>query len=113
MKYRTEGPLAGKRVGITGTEQFAGKLAAALSEQGAQVSWLINMKVEDHIDEAPMQTAYRNLSDYTWLMFTSANGVRLFFQGLFKDGRDYRCLGHVKFAVIRDGKWAGTVRVWI
>ena len=103
MKYRTEGPLAGKRVGITGTEQFAGKLAAALSEQGAQVSWLINMKVEDHIDEAPMQTAYRNLSDYTWLVFTSANGVRLFFQGLFKDGRDYRCLGHVKFAVIGDG----------
>ena len=61
------------------------------------------MKVEDHIDEAPMQTAYRNLSDYTWLVFTSANGVRLFFQGLFKDGRDYRCLGHVKFAVIGDG----------
>ena len=84
MKYRTEGPLAGKRVGITGTEQFAGKLAAALSEQGAQVSWLINMKVEDHIDEAPMQTAYRNLSDYTWLVFTSANGVRLFFPGAFQ-----------------------------
>lgn len=84
MKYRTEGPLAGKRVGITGTEQFAGKLAAALSEQGAQVSWLINMKVEDHIDEAPMQTAYRNLSDYTWLVFTSANGVRLFSRGFSK-----------------------------
>ena len=103
MNYRTAGPLAGRRVGITGTEQFAGKLAAALSGQGAQVSWLVNMKVEDHIEEAPMQAAYRNLPSYTWLVFTSANGVRLFFQGLFKDGRDCRCLGHVKFAVIGDG----------
>ena len=36
-------------------------------------------------------------------MFTSANGVRLFFDGLLKSGRDFRALGQVKFAVVGPG----------
>ena len=50
-----------------------------------------------------MQEAYRNLAAYTWLIFTSANGVRLFFQEMQHSGMDYRLLGHIKFAVIGDG----------
>lgn len=96
-------PLSGIRVGITGTGPFAKKLTGALEARGAQVSWVLDMKVVSHAGEAPMQEAYRNLDCYTWIAFTSANGVRLFFQGLLSEGRDYRSLGHVKFAVIGDG----------
>lgn len=103
MVCRALRPLSGIRVGITGTCAFAGRLTRALEAQGAQVSWVLDMKVVSHGSEEPMQEAYRNLDRYTWIAFTSANGVRLFFQGLMSEGRDYRSLGHVKFAVIGDG----------
>lgn len=96
-------PLSGIRVGVTGTKQFAGKLARALEARGAKVSWALEMKVASHEAEEPMEEAYRSLDQYTWIAFTSANGVRLFFQGLRAGGRDYRRLGHVKFAVIGEG----------
>ena len=95
--------LSGIRVGITGTEQFAVNLAKALEEKGAKTSWLLNMKVISHGSEPPVKQAYKNLEHYTWLVLTSANGVRLFFKGLLDQGRDYRSLGHLKFAVIGDG----------
>lgn len=103
MKYNTAGPLAGRRVGITGTEHFTEKLARVLEEQGAQVSRLIRMDVRSFEGEAPMQEAYRRLETYTWIVFTSANGVRLFFHGLMASGRDCRALGQARFAVIGDG----------
>ena len=61
------------------------------------------MKVISHTKCPAMQEAYRNLAAYTWLIFTSANGVRLFFQEMQHSGMDYRLLGHIKFAVIGDG----------
>lgn len=96
-------PLSGIRVGVTGTANFAGRLSGALESQGAEVSWVLEMKVISHETEEPMEQAYQSLDSYTWIAFTSANGVRLFFQGLMAQGRDYRSLGHVKFAVIGDG----------
>lgn len=103
MKCGAFKPLGGIRVGITGTGHFTDKLKEALEAKGAQVSLVMEMKVESHAEEAPMQEAYGRLKEYGWIVFTSANGVRLFFQGLVRAGRDYRALGHVKFAVIGDG----------
>lgn len=103
MKCSSLRPLDQIRVGVTGTEHFAASLTQALEAQGAQVSWMMEMRVDPHMDEAPMQEAYRRLGEYTWIVFTSANGVRLFFGGLLSGGRDYRVLCHVKFAVIGDG----------
>lgn len=103
MRCKSLKPLSGVRVGITGTEHFAGKLSAAFEAQGAQVSWVLDMKVESLAKSEAMQNAYENLSSYTWLVFTSANGVRLFFEELMAGKCDSRSLGHVKFAVIGDG----------
>lgn len=103
MKCSSLRPLSQIRIGVTGTEHFAASLTQALEARGAQVSWVMEMKVVSHRDETPMQEAYKNLGEYSWIVFTSANGVRLFFGGLLEAGRDYRALGHVKFAVIGDG----------
>lgn len=103
MRWARSGALAGIRVGITGTEHFAGSLMGALEAEGAQVSWVLDMKVVSRVSDPPMQQAYKNLTEYSWLVFTSANGVRLFFQGLSRTGMDHRSLGHMRFAVIGDG----------
>ena len=39
-------------------------------------------------------------ADYDWIIFTSPNGVEYFFERVYHDGRDVRCLSGAKFAVI-------------
>ena len=103
LKCRSFGPLAGHRIGMVGTRHFTDSLGHALKQEGAVVSPILEMKVISHTKCPAMQEAYRNLAAYTWLIFTSANGVRLFFQEMQHSGMDYRLLGHIKFAVIGDG----------
>ena len=103
MKCSLVGPLAGCRIGMIGTRHFTDSLGTALEQKGADVSNILDMEVVSHAAGPAMQEAYRNLAAYTWLIFTSANGVRLFFQELLHSGGDYRLLGHIKFAVIGDG----------
>jgi len=99
----TAGPLAGYRIGMIGTRHFTDSLGHALEQKGGYASTILEMEVVSHAKGPAMEEAYRNLAAYTWLVFTSANGVRLFFQGMQQSAVDYRLLGHMKFAVIGDG----------
>lgn len=96
-------PLEGVRIGVTGTESFTEKLMGQLEEQGAETECILRLDVVSHKGETPMQEAYGRLSEYTWLVFTSANAVREFFLGLSESGKDHRCLGHMKFAAVGKG----------
>ena len=49
---------------------------------------------------APFDQALKNLSQYHWLVFTSANGVAAFMARLFEQGQDVRALGGLKIAAI-------------
>ena len=96
-------PLGGVRVGITGTASFRERLGTLLDSLGAKVECAGAMEVNSHADSPEMEAAYGRLSRYEVIVFTSANGVRLFFDGLLKSGRDFRALGQVKFAVVGPG----------
>ncbi len=96
-------PLAGTSVGITGTASFRERLGALLTSLGAKVECAGAMEVNSHADSPEMAAAYGQLSRYDVIVFTSANGVRLFFDGLLKSGRDFRALGRMKFAVVGPG----------
>lgn len=96
-------PLAGLRAGIIGTEHFAEKFNEALEAKGGSGTWVYTMKIHSREESIPMKEAYKKLPSYTWLIFTSANGVTLFFRGLRKAGLDHRALGRLKFAVIGPG----------
>lgn len=47
-----------------------------------------------------LKAALANVKGYSWLVFTSPNGVKSFFELFFQNAGDLRQLGHVKFAVI-------------
>ncbi len=51
-------------------------------------------------DFGPFDHALKNLAQYQWLIFTSANGVAAFMDRLFEQGRDVRALGGLKIAAI-------------
>ena len=50
-----------------------------------------------------LETALEKLEQYSWIVFTSSNGVDIFFQYLMECGKDIRCLAGLRFAVIGEG----------
>lgn len=103
MESTRKRPLQDVRTGITGTPAFTAKLETALKEQGALVEKIAVLDVVSQADTAPVRECINNLPGYTWIAFTSANGVRIFLKALLDSGRDYRSLGHLKLAAVGKG----------
>lgn len=90
-------PLAGVRIAITGTAQIQDKLRPALRQLGAQV---LTAEVS-HLAPIPCAFDFSRLaSGCHWLVFTSGNGVRRFFEVLRQQRFDLRGLSRCHFAVI-------------
>ena len=94
-------PLFGKRIIVTRAEEGLARrgLGARLRELGADVLDAPTTRVE-RMDAAPMQEAIERLDDFQWICFTSANGVRFFWDALRATGRDARALASVKLCTV-------------
>jgi len=98
MESKGKGPLDGKRVAITGTRSFTSRLTEHLEELGAFVESMVCLELAPNPGEIP-----EDFSDYGWIVFTSANGIDIFFDEIKARGMDIRCLGQLKFACIGTG----------
>lgn len=95
-------PLFGKRVVVTRAREQASELRRLLEEAGARVVEFPTIEIAppesfdslDRVVDAP--------GDYQWLIFTSVNGVRAFFERLGSRGLDARSLHGVKIAAVGD-----------
>lgn len=95
-------PLSGTRVLVTATEKMAENLCGVLEEEGAEAIRFSLIRTEPE-DNENVARAMEALDTCTWIVFTSSNGVELFFRRLRECGKDIRGLATVKFAVIGDG----------
>ena len=95
---RENNPLAGCRVTVTGTRSFAEKTAELLRSLGAETRTELCLRIVPVPDQVP-----ETFDSYDWLVFTSANGVELFFETLKERDADLRSLGHLRFACIGPG----------
>ena len=103
LRWFDTSPLFGKRVLVTRTRQQASALSALLAERGAAPVELPVIAVEPLDGAATLERALDELDAYRWLVFTSANGVRIFFERLAVHGMDARSLGQARVAVIGPG----------
>jgi len=91
------GPLAGKRIGVTGTREVAEKQLSAFRELGAEALWVLRL----HVKELPMESDWQDVGERPgWIVLTSANGVKIFLERMKREGRDMTLLEKWKFAVI-------------
>lgn len=97
-------PLSGVRISVCGTGAFCEKMALLLSRSGGTVTRLPLLTISP-VEDPAFSRALTRLSDYTWLVFTGRNAIRLFFQEFFRENLDLRTLAHLKIAVI--GKATG------
>jgi len=93
-------PLFGKRIIITRARAQASGLVSQLTKLGAHCIEIPTIKIIPAEDTAPLKKAIDHLNHYDWLVLTSVNGVKFFFDTLFDMGKDVRALGHLKFACI-------------
>ncbi len=93
-------PLFGKRIVITRARAQASGLVSMLTDLGAHCLEIPTIQIVASEETDPLEQAIANLKNYDWLVFTSVNGVKFFFDTLFAAGHDVRALGHLKFACI-------------
>lgn len=93
-------PLFGHKIVVTRAREQAGELAAALRLLGASVIEFPTIKINPVADKSLALRAIDNLRNYSWLVFTSVNGVMEFFKLLDAQGLDSRVLSGLKLAAI-------------
>ncbi|MDQ8194272.1 uroporphyrinogen-III C-methyltransferase [Coraliomargarita sp. SDUM461004] len=93
-------PLFGKRIVVTRAREQAGQLSQILSDQGAEVIELPFISVQQHFDAKRLGEVFAGIAVYEWIIFTSANGVKNFFDLFYKAYDDIRCLGPMRIAAV-------------
>ncbi len=93
-------PLFGQHVLVTRTREQASVLSARLRTLGAEAVELPTIRIAPPEDRSPLDQAIVVLPNYDWLIFTSVNGVRHFWERLALAGQDARALHGVKVAAI-------------
>jgi uroporphyrinogen-III synthase len=94
--------LAGRRVAVTRAREQASELSAKLTALGAEVIELPLIAVSKHIDKNTLHEVLQEFGSYDWIVFTSANGVRFFFEEFYRVFEDVRALGMLRFAAVGD-----------
>lgn len=100
LRWFEDRPLLGRRIVVTRAREQASDLVKRLADQGAECLEFPTIKVVAAEDTGPLEAAVANLSAYDWIVFTSVNGVKFFFEHLFESGRDVRALNRLRTAAI-------------
>jgi uroporphyrinogen III methyltransferase/synthase len=100
LNWFEQRPLFGKSVVVTRAREQASDIASALAALGAEVIEFPTIEIRPPEDFTELDAALARLADYDWVVFTSVNGVRFFFERLALAGGDSRALGRCGVAAI-------------
>ncbi len=96
-------PLGGAKVIVTRPAELASNLSKKLRENGAEVLEIPSIKTSAIADNTPLKKAIAEIGGYQWVAFTSAAGVKIFFEALAEEDIDIRALFGIKLAAIGNG----------
>lgn len=99
LRWYDAQPLFGKRVLVTRPAHQSEDFARMLRDEGAEPVLAPAIRIEPPPDPAPLRDAVAKMG-YGWVVFTSANGVRRFFEEVEAQGKDARILGDSKLCAI-------------
>jgi uroporphyrinogen III methyltransferase/synthase len=100
LRWFEDKPLFGKRILITRAREQASAFAQRLEALGAEVIEFPTIRIEPPERWDPLDAAIRRLREYQWVIFTSVNGVRFFWERLQTAGRDVRDLAGIAVCAI-------------
>lgn len=85
-------PLFGKKIIVTRTRSQASDLVAGLEEYGANCFEYSTINILPAESYEVLDGELERLEEYHWILFTSLNGVKYFFERLWEKGLDARDL---------------------
>ncbi len=92
--------LTGKRILVTRPRAQAADLCDKLAAQGAQPLAFPTIEIAPLADHTQLDQALRELSKYQWIIFTSVNGVKAFWDRLETAGGSVRLAPAQRIAAI-------------
>src|SRR5579872_4668581 len=93
-------PLFGRRIVVTRTREQASQLSRQLRDLSAEVLEIPTIKIAPTDRHQDLADALLELNSYDWIVFTSPNGVTMFFETFFKAFEDMRDIGGVRIAAV-------------
>ncbi|MDD2580426.1 MAG: uroporphyrinogen-III C-methyltransferase [Desulfuromonadaceae bacterium] len=100
LQWFEKRPLCGKKVVVTRAAEQAGEFTTKLALRGATVLECPTIRLVDPESWQLLDLAIRELPDYDWLVLTSVNAVRYFFQRLDTLGLDARALAGCRICAV-------------
>jgi uroporphyrinogen III methyltransferase/synthase len=97
LRWYEDKPMFGHRILVT-REHSAG--FEPLEELGAEIMEFPTIEIVPPENYDGVDAAIEQVHSYTWIIFTSANGVRYFLRRFFEKGRDIRELKGIKLCAI-------------
>ena len=88
---------------VTRTREQASELSSMLETLGADVIELPTIRIAPPSDKRDFAEAVVDAPHYDWLIFSSPNGVRRFFQAFFAVYEDIREIGGARIAAVGPG----------
>ncbi len=96
-------PMHGQRVIVTRTREQASALSRSLGDLGAEVLELPMIRISPPSDRHGFAESVVDAPRYDWLVFSSPNGVKKFFQAFFAVYEDIREIGGARIAAVGPG----------
>ncbi len=92
--------LLGNGVIVTRAREQASSLRSILEDMGACVYQFPTIAIQPMEDYSALKESIQNIQDYKWIVFTSVNGVKYFWEQLEAMDLDARSLGQCRIAAI-------------
>ncbi len=100
LRWFEDQPLFGKRILVTRSREQASVLSEKLERLGAEAWEYPTIKIQEPEDLTFLDQAVANAGAYDWIIFTSVNGVKAFFNRLKAQRLDIRSLNNAKICAI-------------
>lgn len=101
LRFFDSKPLFGKNIVVTRSREQSSKMVAQIAELGGNAIEYPTIKIEPIPENvAALAERFGSLNAYSHIIFTSTNGVEIFFDALKASGRDTRALGHIHVTAI-------------
>ncbi len=97
LRWYEQKPLFGQRILLTREHSSGFEM---LEDMGAEVMEFPTFEIVPPETWQPLDEALGKANSYDWIVFTSAKGVKFFFERLRELGIDIRCLGGAKICAV-------------
>jgi len=100
LRWFDNRPLSGRGIVVTRAADQAGEFSAMLAELGASVHECPTISIVPPEDCTELDRAIASLAGFHWLIFTSVNAVKYFFDRLAVLGLDTREIGACRVCAV-------------